>query len=185
MKYTTQNSGLNYNGLPAIFLFEEKKILAVVVGESEEEMQSNCERIIKALKRKPLKQTQSNPAYPLCIEIYDNFCKQRLGVGAKIDGEQGKAMKLIIEYIRGQIKGEVNETIIAGAWNTILGNFAKWSAFNQRNLKLSQINSNLLNIINEIRNSSSANGNSNQISDEFRRRNQEIIDGAGVKTQGD
>ncbi len=40
------------------------------------------------------------PAYSPCMKIYNDFCLEKLGVKAKIDGTQRKALKSIIKYQR-------------------------------------------------------------------------------------
>ena len=93
------------------------------------------------------------PKYSLfqsCIDIYDQFCKDKIGVGAKIDGQQGKAMKSILSYLKRQCDG--NEKMTEQSWSVILGNWDSLDKWQKNRVKLSEINSDLLNIINQIKN---------------------------------
>ena len=92
------------------------------------------------------------------IAIYDTFIKSKLGVGAKIDGQQGKAMKSIITYLKTNVKGETEKDILT-AWQFIFEQWDLLDDFTQKQIKLSQINSNILNILNQIRNGKKAGNN--------------------------
>jgi hypothetical protein len=68
-------------------------------------------------------------------------------------------MKNIILYLANQIKlkrGELSEdelkTEILSAWNYILGNWSKISGYYAEQIKLSQIDSNLPNLLIQLRN---------------------------------
>lgn len=92
-----------------------------------------------------------NTLFSEMIESYDSWCKQVVGVGCKMDGIQGKALKSIIAYLRSQVND--NDDIgIKNAWEFILSNWNKLDDFHQKQIKLSQINSNLINILNQLRN---------------------------------
>jgi len=62
---------------------------------------------------------------------------------------EGKAMKEIIAYLRNQVKGD--ESKITGAWEYILQNLYKCEPFLAKQIKLVQLNSNLVNLINQIK----------------------------------
>jgi hypothetical protein len=102
---------------------------------------------------------KSDKLFPLMVEAYDEFCKQRMDMGAKMNPHQGKAMKSIILYLANQIKnkrGEIPEeqlkTEILAAWNYILGNWSKINGYFAEQIKLSQIDSNLPNLLVQLRN---------------------------------
>tara|TARA_R110002012_G_scaffold77863_3_gene198560 strand:- start:1052 stop:1765 length:714 start_codon:yes stop_codon:yes gene_type:complete len=97
--------------------------------------------------------TGSNSLYTDMISSYDEFCKQEIGVAAKIDGQQGKAMKSIIVYLKKQVKdtGHGDEGVL-NAWRFILNKWNMLDDFTQKQVKISQINSNMLTILNQIRN---------------------------------
>jgi hypothetical protein len=105
------------------------------------------------------REKKSDSIHKNCIEVYSDFIKGRTGVGAKIGGSGGKAMKTIIEYLSAQVRtshpeyepDRVNTETVA-AWNWVLSKFEKWDPFHKGQLKLEQINSNLINIISSIKN---------------------------------
>lgn len=94
--------------------------------------------------------------YVKSIEVYNEFIKKLSGgAGAKIDGQQGKAMKSIIAYMKTQLKesgSDVSESlkVIFERWN-------KLEPFIQKQTTLSQISSNLQNIIIQLKNGATAN----------------------------
>jgi len=114
--------------------------------------------------KKPRKKAASKPKqdqsiFKKCVELYNNFCKDQMGVSAMMNGLQGKAMKTIISYLskqwREQVPGiipeQVNEKVIQD-WAMILFNWAELPEFYRAQIKLNQISSNLPNIINHYKN---------------------------------
>ncbi len=98
------------------------------------------------------------PAYSLCMKIYNDFILEKLGVKAKIDGTQGKALKNIIKYLKSNIKEKpTSEQAICDAFEIIFQKYDRWGKFYQDQLKLNQIDSNLINIIKLIKNGKSKN----------------------------
>lgn len=103
------------------------------------------------------------------IASYDSFCKKRLSVGAKVDGAQGKALNSIISYLKTQVKDKNNLDVGAhGAWCYILNNWDCLEPFVASQIKLTQINSNILLIINQLKN---ATGNKHKAA------NASVVDG--------
>ena len=109
--------------------------------------------------------TPSDKLYPKMIEVYNAFCVKRIGVGAKMDGLQGKSMKSIIDYLASQVKmkkgeemgeSEMNEGIIM-AWEYILSNWGLVKGYYADQIKLSQINANLPNILMQLKTSKTNN----------------------------
>jgi DNA-binding transcriptional regulator YhcF (GntR family) len=90
-----------------------------------------------------------NSIYAECIKLYDEFCHNRIGCGCKMDGLQGKAMKSIIKYLKTQVRHEKEAKL---AWEYILRNWDRLDEFHQKQIKLNQIDSNLMNILNQLRN---------------------------------
>lgn len=84
------------------------------------------------------------------VEVYDQFCKARFDVGAKIDGAQGNAMKKILVYLRANSHDKSDEGVL-NAWKYILQNWDKLDDWLKGQVKLTQINSNMLNIINQLK----------------------------------
>lgn len=103
---------------------------------------------------------ESNSLYKEMVTAYDEFCNEKIGMGAKMDALQGKSMKLIISYLQTQIikkQGDLpeselnNETL--NAWKFILSKWSMIGDFYGQQIKLNQINSNLPNILTQIRTS--------------------------------
>jgi len=88
--------------------------------------------------------------YQKYIELYDQFCRAYIGVGAKLDGVQGKAMKNIIVYLTLQSKTKDEQGALA-AWNFILAHWTQLTKFMQNQTSLVQINKNLQEILTQLR----------------------------------
>lgn len=108
---------------------------------------------------------ESDKLYPQMVKIYDEFCHSRIGVGAKMDGLQGKSLKQIMSYLALQVKTkkgvdmselEMNEGIIS-AWNYILSNWILIKGYYAEQVKLNQINANLPNILMQLKTSKTNN----------------------------
>lgn len=98
----------------------------------------------------------SDGIYPKCMDLYNAFCLTQTSLGAKIDGMSGKAMNRIITYLKKEVKNKENLSAeVPHAFEYILNNYDKWSKFEQGQLKLTQIDSNLTNIIKSIKNGKS------------------------------
>ena len=109
--------------------------------------------------------TASEKLYPKMISVYDAFCVKRIGVGAKLDGLQGKSMKSIIAYLATQVKMkkgdelseiQMNDGIIS-AWEYILANWDLVKGYYAEQIKLSQINANMPNILMQLKTSKTNN----------------------------
>lgn len=90
--------------------------------------------------------------FTICIDLYNEFIKIQAGAPAKFDGAEGKAMKSIIDYLSKTDKVLANEVKVPGVWGFILDHYQEWDSFRRGQLKLVQINSNLINILNDIKN---------------------------------
>jgi len=91
------------------------------------------------------------------IAAYDEFCCAFIGVGAKIDGAQGKAMKSIMAYLAKQNKAKDEEGALA-AWKYILKNWGKLTEFIRNQTALVQVNKNLQEILTQLRHAGKASG---------------------------
>lgn len=92
------------------------------------------------------------------LEAYDIFLNERTGSGEKFSVPGRAGLKKIIDHLRAQVKKKnpdeddifiENQTV--HVWNVILQYFDKWDKFHQGQLKLEQINSNLVNIMASIK----------------------------------
>lgn len=121
-----------------------KSIVSINIQETKE--QETKEQIYEVEKTTSL--------FKQCISLYNDFCLNSLNVPMLMDGVDGKAMKAIIIKLKSACIEKTDENIIE-AWKIILDNYEKWDNFHKGQIKISQINSNLLNIINNIKNGSS------------------------------
>lgn len=109
--------------------------------------------------------TPSEKLYPKMVAIYNEFCVKRIGVGAKMDALQGKSMKSIIAYLATQVKMKKGEEItepqmnegIISAWEYILSNWDLVKGYYADQIKLSQINANMPNILMQLKTSKTNN----------------------------
>jgi len=99
------------------------------------------------------------PEYKLCVEIYFNFVKEKTGVEPNFTAAEGQALKKIIKWIHQNQKKEVTIENTVNAFKFIFINFDKWDDFHKKQLKLIQINSNIINIINSIKNGTKSKSN--------------------------
>lgn len=101
-----------------------------------------------------------NPKPPVfgftgCMEIYNDWIISITGIGGKINDVEGKALKQIINYLRTQISNagkDASEEAVHKAFKFILINRDRWDKYHQDKLKITEINSNLINIINAVKN---------------------------------
>ena len=91
--------------------------------------------------------------YKMSVDIYHKFCLSNFDAPAKIDAVQGKAMKTILVYLKKLCvqKGNHTPQDILNALQYIFSNWKNLEPFLQKQVKLSQINSNLVNIIQQLK----------------------------------
>lgn len=116
-------------------------------------------------KTPPKPKTVPDPIYKKCTEIYFEWFEKLSGVKPKFDAIDGASLKKIISYFKS-IHHDANDgtdefqevtkmfSIIFLKWETI-------DPFYQKQTKLNQINSNLQNIINDIKNKHTSRRNAN------------------------
>lgn len=85
------------------------------------------------------------------MDMYCNFYKTRIQLPPKIDGGDGNALKTITSYMRSVSKNKDDTGALTG-WKWVFDNWGKLDSFLQTQLKLTQISSNLTNIIAQIQN---------------------------------
>jgi len=97
--------------------------------------------------------TDTKTIYKMSIDIYHKFCLSNMDAPAKIDAVQGKAMKTILSYLKTlcKQKGDDSQENILNALKYIFQNWKNLDDFLQKQNKLSQINSNLPNIIQQLK----------------------------------
>ena len=107
---------------------------------------------------RPRVKAKPNTLYSKMVDEYDKFCNDKTGVGCKIDGAQGKSMKQIVAFLEKQIikkdntlkKEELDEKVLF-SWQYILTHWDKLDNYNRGRIKLTEINSNMLNILIKLR----------------------------------
>lgn len=117
-------------------------------------------------KKKVLSSTadeEKSSAYSRCMEIYSDFIKAINGVKPQINGVTGKSLKAIIKYFNSLEKVKTEDDVVK-AFDFILKSYDKWDKFHQGQLKMNQIESNLINILNTIRNGKQQQSKSDEIS---------------------
>lgn len=120
--------------------------------EIEIEIEVEKEEEIK--KRKKKKEDMPDGSYQKFLEVYSDWYRERVGVGVVFDGVQGNALKKIITYLIANSKEKNPEGGLA-AWEYILQNWDNIEPFLRDQLKVNQIQSNLPNILNQLKNGNS------------------------------
>jgi len=85
------------------------------------------------------------------VERYNDFCLKEIGIGCKMNGMEGNHLKQIIAYLKSQVHQKDDVSVLT-AWEFILNSWDKLDDFHRKQMKLSQINSNMINILNQLRN---------------------------------
>jgi hypothetical protein len=93
------------------------------------------------------------------LEDYNDFLQKKTGVTEQFSVAGRKALKTMREYFRSLVlqktptlTGQELETQTLESFKFVLHHYDKWDPFHKGQLKLEQINSNLINIINSIKN---------------------------------
>jgi len=122
-------------------------------------------------KKKPSPDKSEGLTNPF-LESYNAFLKKRTGTTEQFSVAGRTALKKIITYLKSQVSnknaGAAPEFLDAEtlkAWQWLLNHFEKWDKFHQGQLKLEQINSNLVNIISSIRNGNTTKSGTKQAVD--------------------
>ena len=116
-------------------------------------------------KTPPKPKTVPDPIYKKCTEIYFEWFEKLSGVKPKFDAIDGASLKKIISYFKSIHRDANDQTDefeeVTKMFSII---FLKWETidpFYQKQTKLNQINSNLQNIINDIKNKHTSRRNAN------------------------
>lgn len=83
------------------------------------------------------------------VDIYFNWMKETLKVTPNFNAVEGKAMKMLIKYFRQVVESDDD---VLSSFELILSRWAQLDSFYQKQIKVSQINSNIVNIINQLKN---------------------------------
>ena len=116
-------------------------------------------------KTPPKSKAVPDPIYKKCTEIYFEWFEKLSGVKPKFDAIDGASLKKIISYFKSIHRDANDQTDefeeVTKMFSII---FLKWETidpFYQKQTKLNQINSNLQNIINDIKNKHTSRRNAN------------------------
>ncbi len=90
--------------------------------------------------------------YALCMKIYYDFILDKVGVEPDINSTTGISLNKIISYLKKNVKDKEDENAVPDSLKVVFDNYDLWDVFHQKNLKLNQIESNFINILNAIRN---------------------------------
>lgn len=107
---------------------------------------------------KPKKEkVQKEPSliYKQFIEIYDTFIMDRTSCPGDYNAREGDCANKLITYLKSASKGKSDDAVLKN-WEFILmrENWDKLEPYHKERLKLSQIQENIVNILNQIRNGS-------------------------------
>lgn len=131
---------------------------------------NNPKAMIKVLDQ--VKSIEQFSQFQDFVKAYDDFCRSFSGVGAKMDGAQGAALKKIVAYLIRENKDK-DEAGALLAWNYILNNWKNLTKFIQNQVSLTQINKNLPEILTQLRNGATKQAGSkaavNAVRDRIRR----------------
>ena len=152
---------------------EQRFLLKQKCNSIKTEMQSDKKQNAFDEKEKPIpytKNTDTKTIYKMSIDIYHKFCLSNFDAPAKIDSVQGKAMKSILSYLKTlcKQKGDDSQENILNALKYIFKNWNNLEPFLQKQVKLSQINSNLVNIIQQLKQTTKQNDIANDILAKYR-----------------
>lgn len=156
-------AGKKGGGNPILFKQKDKHQFKQKDKQNTEyENEYENESVIEKRKRGAGEKPNANPEFKNCIAVYSDFIKNQTGAPPKITAADGKAMKEIIEYLEKFPVAENGTKSVRDLFEHLLQNFNRWDAFHKKNIKLNQISSNLINIINTLRNGQSLNGTTEQ-----------------------
>ena len=86
--------------------------------------------------------------YTQFMGAYFHFYETRAGVKPRVNAVEGRALKSVIHYLQS-ICGDDLEAL--GTWQAILSNWHKLEAFYAKQMELRQINSNIGNLIRQLK----------------------------------
>lgn len=122
-----------------------------MVEHMENENENENENINKDINKIGGVGDDKRSVYTTCMDLYFSFIIQRMGVKPSVDGTQGKHLNHIISYLR-TLKDGASDTDVIQFWEYILKHWFKLDTYLSNKLKLSEINSEMVNIINQIKN---------------------------------
>lgn len=92
--------------------------------------------------------------YQEFVGVYDQFCREMLGAPGVIDSRQGLALKETVDYIMKQERVGGDEMKALEGWKYMFKNWSQLTDFIKRQIKLTDIKSNIQEILFQLRNAS-------------------------------
>ena len=106
-------------------------------------------------KNKNIPENEFSGLHKTSIKIFTDWYENKIGVKYPFQGADAKAMQTVIVYLKKAITEkngiEARPDEILTGWRVILESFEKWDSFYQGQLKITQISSNLTNILANIK----------------------------------
>ena len=103
------------------------------------------------------------------LRMYESFILERTSAPAKIDGGETKALSEILRYLSGIESVNNSLKTAPEVWKYILSQFDKVEPFLRKGIKLKQINSSLIQIIDQIKNGQPSNNTKGKDSSDIRK----------------
>lgn len=123
-----------------------------IPSDQEEAAIGRIRSYVKKIKAGDLKAKAMN-LHQKMVDVYWNWFDNKFKYKPKLNGAEMKAMKEITQYFLSQDQSEDN---CIASWEGLLGSFDYWEPFHQKQTKITQISYNLQNIINNVRQYTSA-----------------------------
>lgn len=167
---------------PIIIIFNDKKI-SELMKKSSVQVEDKKLPIVNdiSIKAKIVKDEIDTKLRNACLDIYIDFYKARFNVKPKIDAIQIKALKSIIQWLK-QNKKNGTEVDILTSFNVIFQNWDIYDKFYQNQYKLTQISSNITNLVSFIVNNlNKVNKSKTDKITEFAEQINELIDSGKLK----
>lgn len=147
----------------------------------------------KSNSKKPVinksEQKESCPVYKEAVAVYFSFYKDLNGINPKFDVADGKSMKTLISYFRSVHKdkndGSDQKQYILQNLKYIFDNWNKQVDFIRNQTRMTQINSNINNIINKLKSGKSTSNNGTNGSNKIVGKNQKFTIDEFVKSSSD
>jgi hypothetical protein len=114
----------------------------IIAGQTPD----NFKNFITLKKSTKISPDKQQSLVTICREKYFTFASNILGVPPAFNAAEGKALNSLISYLRSIAKNKEDTDVIL-ALDYIFSHYSKWEPFHQKQLKLTQINSNITNII--------------------------------------
>ena len=92
---------------------------------------------------------EKTEAHKRCMKIYYDWFQDQRGFKPRIDAADGSGMKQLVAYLH---KLSPTEDGVVNAFQYILDHWGELDAFHQKQIRIRQINGNLVNIIDFFRN---------------------------------